>query len=487
VNDAFARALAAPVARGAERTAVVEPRRRVAYAECDAWAERLAADLRARQVGPGQAIVLLLGNRWQHVATLLACWRVGATPVPLDPRSTEREVAAVCAALGGRAHQIAEAATDSPPAPLRGHRWVWATDDFEVSSGAVLEPAVRPGLGMVQFTSGSSGRPKGILVGRDALLARARTVIASLELGPDDRTLCSLPLSHSHGIDCLGLPSWIAGGELHLLPPQAAAPTTVLSWLERERISFFSTVPGFYDLAVRLGGARNVDLGALRHAMCGSAALSAATARGFAERFGRAIVQGYGLAEIGPVTLNFDAREGGDFDAIGRPLAGIGCRMAEDGELVVSGAALAEGYLGQADEWAARVRDGELFTGDLAEVDVHGRYRLKGRRSRAINVDGQQVHPAEIEQLLMELPWVQAVAVVNAAAGGDRAQLAAHVVLGGSADAPAEDAARAQLEGRVQAHLSRHKWPVHWHFPAELPRSSVGKVLTERLGDAGTA
>ena len=480
MNDALAQALARPLELDPERTAVAEPRRRVSYAECAAGAARLADGLRANGVEPGQAVVVALGNRWTHVATLLACWRVGATPVPIDPRSTEREVRAVIDALGGRAHWVDDREQPVEASGVKGHRWTWHADNLELREGEVHPAVVRPGLGMVQFTSGSSGAPKGILVGREALLARARGVIDSLELGPDDRTLCCLPLSHSHGIDCLGLPSWIAGGCLHLLPPQAAAPTTVLGLLERERITFFSTVPGFYDLAVRATGARTYDLGSLRNPMCGSAALSASTARAFAERFGRTLVQGYGLAEIGPVTLNLDVRESGRFDSIGRPIDGIACRRTAAGELIVTGAGMAEGYLGREEEWTERVTNGELHTGDLAEVDAAGRYRLVGRRSRAINVDGQQVHPSEIEQLVMELPWVQAVAVVDQAAPGQRAQLAAHVVLAASTTA---DAARPRLEAHVQAHLSRHKWPAHWHFPESLPRSSVGKVLADRLGE----
>lgn len=482
MNDAFAEALVGPLGRDSQRVAVVEPRRRVSYAECDAGAVRLAEGLRAQGVTPGQAIVVALGNRWTHLATLLACWRVGATPVPIDPRSTEREVRAVVDALGGRVHWVDDRELPVKAPGVRGHHWTWHADDLELRAGGIQPAVVRPGLGMVQFTSGSSGAPKGILVGRNALLARARGVIDSLGLGPDDRTLCCLPLSHSHGIDCLGLPSWITGGSLHLLPPQAAAPTTVLGLLERERITFFSTVPGFYDLAVRATGTRTYDLKALRHPMCGSAALSTSTARAFGERFGRTLVQGYGLAEIGPVTLNLDVRQSGRFDSIGRPIEGVTCRQTTDGELIVSGAGMAEGYLGREREWAERVVAGELHTGDLAEVDAEGRYRLVGRRSRAINVDGQQVHPSEIEQLLMELPWVQAVAVVDQAAQaaqGERAQLAAHVVLAASMDA---DAARAALEAHVQAHLSRHKWPAHWHFPERLPESSVGKVLADRLG-----
>lgn len=484
MNDAFAQALDLPLELDLDRPAVVELRRRVSYADCHAGAMVLADALRTQGVAPGQVVVVALGNRWTHLATLLACWRVGVTPVPIDPRSTERELRAVVDAFDGHVHGVDDGDPQVEVPGIQGQRWTWKADALEFREGAPQRAVVRPGLGMVQFTSGSSGTPKGILVGRDALLARARGVIESLGLGPDDRTLCCLPLSHSHGIDCLGLPSWISGGSLHLWPPQAAAPTTVLGLLERERITFFSTVPGFYDLAVRATGSRTYDLGALRNPMCGSAALSASTARTFAERFGRTLVQGYGLAEIGPVTLNLDVNESGRFDSIGRPIDGIHCRRADDGELIVSGAALAEGYLGRAAEWEARAPGGELRTGDLAEVDAEGRYRLVGRRSRAINVDGQQVHPSEIEQVLMELPWVQAAAVVNQAADGERAQLAAHVVLEPSA--PTTEA-RLQLEAHVQTHLSRHKWPAHWHFPDSLPQSSVGKVLTERLGGAGDA
>lgn len=481
MNDDFARALEAPLDSDAERSAVVELRESATYARCSRAADRLVESFADRGVRAGHAVVVRIGNRWTHLATLLACWRTGATPVPLDPRSTEREVRAVREVLGGRVHEVLgeppEAEADAP----RGHRWLWNGEALELVAGESVSAPIRPGLGMIQFTSGSSGQPKGILVSREALLVRARTVIDSLGLNADDRTLCCLPLSHSHGIDCLGLPSWLSGGTLHLLPPQAAAPTTVLGLLERERITFFSTVPGFYDLAVRATGSRTYDLGALRHPMCGSAALSGATARAFLERFGCAIVQGYGLAEIGPVTLNMDAAESGRFDSIGKPVQAVRCRLTETGELAVAGAALADGYLGRGEEWLERVRGGELFTGDLAEEDAEGRYRLVGRFSRALNVDGQQVHPSEIEQLLMELPMVEAVAVVDGSEPGERTQIAAHVVLAAAGEELGEDEARARLEAHVQAHLSRHKWPARWNFPEALPTSSVGKVLFERL------
>ncbi|MHC4263852.1 MAG: class I adenylate-forming enzyme family protein, partial [Planctomycetota bacterium] len=178
-----------------------------------------------------------------------------------------------------------------------------------------------------------------------------------------------------------------------------------------------------------------------------SAALAPATAERFLDAFGHAIRQGYGLAEIGALMVDVDAGENRTFGSVGRPLPGVRCRLTEEGEIVASSPALANGYLGRPDLWAEVVRDGELHTSDLARVDEDGRYFLTGRRSRLMNLDGRQVHPSEVEEVLLEVDAVREVIVV---AEESPARVVAHVATAGEVDA-VEELLREHCRTRLSA------------------------------------
>lgn len=474
--------LAATADARASEPAVVTATESVSYAELFERADRLGWHLERAHAGPGRAVVARLGDTPTFLVALLACARAGAVFTPLDQAATASEIEQTLAGFRGNYHFLTEA--DRALAAPRDARSVLLFEGG-VPADDRLSPSVEPEeelarASMIQFTSGSTGEPKGILVSDDAMLARVRHLSAALELGPDDRTLCTLPLSHSHGVDCLALPSLLTGGTLFLHPPAAAAPNTVLSLLERHRISFFSSVPSLYGLAVKLLARREYDLSRLRLAFCGSVALTEEVARGFLDAFGVAILQGYGLAEVGPVTLNLDAVRTGRFDSIGRPMPGVDCRVTDQGELVVSSASLAHGYFRKPAAWREQVVGPELFTRDLVEVDESGLYHLVGRMSRLINVDGWKVNPREVEATLLEVDGVRE-AFVN---GEGDALTGQRVVAHLAADLErfdSEDRLRELLRAHLRARLSAPKCPTRYVFHDELPKSALGKVQVERL------
>ena len=438
---------------------------------------RVGEDLVQAGVRPGCAVVVAIPNEVEQLVAVLACASIGAVSVPVDPSLTDTELERSIAVLGDgwllvQSPRSRRVMPDRPRALIDAGRLVECPPLDHLESKDELERTA-----MVQLTSGSEGGSKGITIGAEALLERGRALWGGLGLGGGDRTLCALPLSHSHGIDCMALPSLLFGAELFLLPPTAAAPHTVLKLIERERIAFFSSVPGFYDLTVRLLDEERFDLSALRVPGCGSAALAPATAERFLDAFGHAIRQGYGLAEIGALMVDVDAGENRTFGSVGRPLPGVRCRLTEEGEIVASSPALANGYLGRPDLWAEVVRDGELHTSDLARVDEDGRYFLTGRRSRLMNLDGRQVHPSEVEEVLLEVDAVREVIVV---AEGSPARVVAHVATAGEVDAVEE-----LLREHCRTRLSAWKCPGRYRFHDQLPRSSVGKLLPGRLAEEG--
>ena len=125
----------------------------------------------------------------------------------------------------------------------------------------------------MKFSSGSTAASKGILLSREAFFYRSYLLLQALGLGDDDRTICTLPLSHTHGSECLSLPTLLSCGTLFLKSPKFSFPLYIIEELEKNEITFFSSIPQFYDFAVKLEG-KQYDLSKLRHPFCGSAALA---------------------------------------------------------------------------------------------------------------------------------------------------------------------------------------------------------------------
>lgn len=478
---------AAVAARRGEAPALVAPRRdggeAVSYAALERRARALAESLTAAGIGRGAVLLAYIGDRPELLTVLLACSRVRATLAVLEPRSTAHELASVLERVDSD-HPVVTVAelADAVPAACRS-RIVLDGEAVDTSALAPAPPA-SPELrdaALVQFTSGSTGRPKGIVIGHAALVHRPRNFVRTTALGPDDRTLCTLPLSHSHGTDCLALPSLLSGGRLILQSPTAAAPNTVFRLIEEHRVSLFSSVPGFYDVAAKLIPGGRHDLASWRLALCGSAPLAPGTSREFRRRFGVTILQGYGLAEVGGICLNLAAAERENYGSIGRPIHGVACRIADDGELAVRSPALCSGYLGEPEAWSRVFVGGELFSGDLVEQDADGYLTLVGRKSSFVSVGGQKVYPAEIEQELMELEFVREAAVTGAADPLAGQCVVAHVALLEPAAPDEERRLEARMRAALAERLSDFKRPRRYVFHADLPKSPLGKILRERL------
>ena len=152
----------------------------------------------------------------------------------------------------------------------------------------------------------------------------------ALGLGESDRTLCTLPLSHTHGAECLALPTLMTGGTLYLKSPKFSFPLYILEEIERLGITFFSSIPQFYDFAVKLALDKTPNLSSLRLPFCGSAALARTTAEAFFQKFGVHIRQGYGLAELSVICMNMHDSGRVAYDSVGKPIEGIEWRLDGD-------------------------------------------------------------------------------------------------------------------------------------------------------------
>lgn len=482
--DALARA---PFATST-RDAIVSDQATLSYAELFARAEALAATLAEVGAGPGHVVLAYLDSTPAFLVALLATARLGATFAPLDIGVTDAEAAGLLAL--SRSDLI----VCDPTAEARCERWsknlVAVTPRGEVVAArrdGLGAPSVDPGIGIMQFSSGTTAASKGILLGHEALYYRSRYLSRALGLDERDRTLCTLPLSHTHGAECLALPTLMTGGTLFLKSPRFAFPLYILEELERLAITFFSSIPQFYDVAVKLSPTRTPDLSALRLPFCGSAALARATAEAFFARFGVHIRQGYGLAELSVICVNMHDDGQVVYDSVGRVLDGIEWRLADgdragEGELLVRSKAMFTGYINGPEVTAERLRDGWLHTGDVVAVDGDGRFRIVGRKEDFIKVNGFKVYAAEVEAAIIAVDWVAECAVVGERDALGSEALVAHVVVRDDRAPPG--ALHDQLVRHLRPVLSEHKLPrrtVTWH---ELPKSPLGKILKSQIKTA---
>ncbi len=467
-------------------------------------AERIACAagaLRAAGVGRGGRVVLMLSNRPEFVEASLGTLALGAQVVPLNVRLAEEEVEFIirdCAADV----LLVERGTRHASRVAAGS----GTRVFDVDGGDSGEdwrpslsraPRVAPvetsedEVALLSYTSGTTGRPKGVRLTHGNLLSNVRSCLRVMPLKPRENFLCVLPLAHVFPFTvCMLLP--LAAGVAVTLVPGVRPFSRVMKALIGSRVTVFVGVPQIYRAmadAPRPSFVRRLLfrlLCRLRFAISGAEALCPQVQRRFERRFGVPLLEGYGLTEAAPVVcftpLDGPRKPG----SVGPPLPGVEVRVVDDrgealppgevGELAVRGPNVMAGYLDRPEETARALRNGWLHTGDLATLDADGCVRIVGRKKEMISIKGLKVYPPEVERALMLLPGVSECAVVGLSddAGGET--VAAAVV-------PKEDVAvtESDLKARLKKRLADYKVPKVIKFMRGLPKTATAKVRKHLL------
>jgi long-chain acyl-CoA synthetase len=471
-----------------DNPAIVSDEGELTYGELLAGVDALAHALKQIGVGPGHVVLTNLDNVPAFLVAVLACAQLGAAFAPIDVGATDPEVEGIVALTGSN---LVVAGADQPRLPDHFDNIVRVDPVGAltgVTAAGLAPPSVDATIGCLQFSSGTTGLSKGILIGHGALFHRTQYYTRLLGLSAADRTLCALPLSHPHGSETLALPTLMAGGTLFLKSPKYAFPLYILEEIAQHRITFFSSIPAFYDAAVKLSLTHPPDLAALRVSACGSAPLARSTAKEFHARFGVRIQQIYGLAELHAICMN--RHDGGSIadDSVGKPVEGIEWRICGDsdaGELVVRSKAMFSGYLNNEEATRAKLRDGWLHTGDVVSVDRDGLLQVVGRKEDFIKVNGLKVYAAEVEKAIIGLPWIKECAVLGEtdAAGAER--IVAHIVPGVDSAGSSEDMQALLIEG-LRGAISEHKLPKRCVVWPALPKSPMGKILKSKIaGQSG--
>jgi len=449
-----------------DRVAIDEGGRTWTYSELDARSDELAQGL-----SHGERVSTLTGNSGEHVALMFACAKAGAILHPISWRLAPVEVA----------FQL----DDAEPA-------IFLIEDEhrDLGEAALALASVRPALTvpdsrardepsasdddplLLIYTSGTTGKPKG------ALLTHANCFWTNLSfdlatgIGPDDVVLQILPQFHCGGWNVQPILAWWKGAKIVL--ERGFDPARALDLIERERVTSLMGVPANYLFMSQEPRFAEADLRSLRLVVVGGAPMPEALLEIWATR-GVHIVQGYGLTEAAPNVLCLppeDARRKAGF--AGKPYPYVTCDLSAEKELLVRGPNVFPGYWRNDDATARAFRNGWLLTGDIAECDDAGNYRILGRLTDMMVSGGEIVYPAVIEAALHDHPAVADAAVVGVADERWGEVCAAFVV----AESPVSED---QLRQHCRDRLARFKVPKSFTFVDELPRNSMGKIQKSEL------
>jgi acyl-CoA synthetase (AMP-forming)/AMP-acid ligase II len=435
--------------------------------------ERRAGVLAGLGIGRGASVAIAHGGTARFFADLLATWRLGATAACLDPALTGFERGVIfdfCKPAVilldeapiercGSIPQVALARSEQPP------------------DAAPRRPANPDDPALVLFTSGTTGAPKGVVLSYRALAARFALNATAIGEGKLARALVTLPTHFGHGLIGNALTPLLAGGDV-VLPPRGPLLAQELSRLiDAHRITFLSSVPALWRLALKFG--HPPSRGSLARVHVGSAPLSGALWSEIV-RWSRAeVVNCYGMTETTNWIAGACSSDGIADGLVGAPWGGLAAvideagvrRVSGEGEIAVQSSSLMSGYLARPDLTAAVMHDGWFRTGDRGTIDGNGRIRLTGRIKDEINRAGLKVQPAELDSLLEGHPSVAEACAfaVGDPVSGETVGVAVRLNAGAADDAES-------LRAWCRARLRREAVPEQWFIVEEIPRTMRGKV-----------
>jgi fatty-acyl-CoA synthase len=470
------------------------------YAALAQEIRRLSSALAASGVGRGGCVALLDLNSPQTIALLFACARLGAMFMPLNWRLAvpeQRKMLDDCPpallfvgeAFMAQGVSLAGTRPDMTPVALSGPLPTgWVAYEAFTAGGASAVPhdsgagAATPVL--ICYTSGSTGSPKGVLLSQRALVANAEHSAEMHAMGANDVVLTTLPLFHVGGLNNQTTPALRAGATV-ILHPKFDVDAT-FDAIERERVTLTVLVPAQLTAMMAHPRWAGADLSSLRMITTGSTIVPEHVIRAVHDR-GIPLVQIYGSTETCPIAAYLkpeDARR--KAGSAGRAASRCELRIVDvtdhdvpagqQGEILVRGPNVMLGYWRRPDESAAALAGGWFHSGDIGHFDSEGWLWVDGRKTDMIISGGENIAPAEIENLLLECSDIAEAAVVGMP--DERwGEMVVAVIAPRVSGSVSSERVMALLDGR----LARYKHPKQVLLVPELPKTALGKVRKEAV------
>jgi len=485
------------------------------FERLQALVEKMAASLAADGVKKGDRVALMLPNCPQYVISFLATVRLGAVVTQINPLYVEREISYILNDSGaetivvyadvygriksvlpytGLKSAIVVAFHGEPQELDPGHSSFgdFLSGDADPAPEVDIDPA--EDVAALQYTGGTTGVSKGAMLTHRNLVANVQQTIDVFVRDPAQfrgrKCVGALPFFHIYGLTCVMLFGIKLGVEQVLLPRFEVEEA--LAIFANDRPTMFSGVPTMYmALLASDADLRKHHLHDVKIFNSGGSALPVNLKRSFEEKVGKPLFEGYGLSEASPVTHNNppflgEGREG----SIGIPIPSTEARIVdadtgetempigESGELIIKGPQIMKGYWGMPDETAQTLREGWLYTGDIAKMDESGYFYIVDRKKDMILASGYNVYPREIEEVLFEHPDVAEAVAIGVPDEYRGETVKAFVVRRSGASTTEEE-----ILDFCKDRLAAYKTPKAVEFREELPKSAVGKLLRRVLVD----
>jgi long-chain acyl-CoA synthetase len=441
-------------------------------------------------VRPGDRVALWLKNCPEFVPTLYGVLGAGAVVVPINNFLKPDEVGYILKDCDANliitdtamAEGVQKLSTTIPK--LRG----WNVEEFGRLNKGLAELAP-PGdgvsekdLAIIIYTSGTTGHPKGAMLSHGNLLSNVESCREVLEAVDIDRFVVLLPMFHSFMMTVGVLLPTIVGGSL-VLVKSLHPPKNILQEIIQHRATILPAIPQFFRT---LANAQVPKEFPLRLCISGGAPLPGEILREFNEKMPIPLIEGYGLSEASPVVslnpINGPRKAG----SIGVPIPGVEVSVQDDegralqqgetGEICVRGGNVMQGYWNRPDETANALRGGWLLTGDIGHQDSEGYFYITDRKKDMLLVNGINVYPREIEEIIYQYPGIKEAAVVGVPDARRGEQPLAFVSLG-----EGKQVEEKALLHFVREKLADYKVPKHVVFMDALPRNATGKILKTAL------
>lgn len=487
------------------------------YAELDGAITKFASGLEKLGVKKGDHIGLLLGNSPFFVIGMYGALRLGATVIPINPIYTPDEIGYIL--NNGDVNTIIALDLMVPLAENVHHALpkvenyiICETPQGKEANVDVTQLSVYPKLksftnvlasgelsfhgpeldeddvAVILYTSGTTGKPKGAMLTHKNLYSNARDVGIYLHMNEDDRVITTLPMFH---VFCMtvSLNAPLLSGATILIDPKFS-PKEIFRLAKKYEPTVFAGVPTMYNFLYQYPDGDPKDLNSLRLCISGGAAMPVALLKSFEEKFNVMISEGYGLSEASPVTCFNPLDRPRKAGSIGQSIVHVENKVVNElgeevppgqsGELIVRGPNVMKGYYKMPEETAATIRNGWLYTGDMATMDDEGYFYIVDRKKDLIIVGGYNVYPREVEEVLYNHPEIIEVAVIGVPDPNQGEAVRAYVVKK-NPSLTEED-----VLAYCREHLAKYKVPSAIEFLEELPKNTTGKILRRALKEQVT-
>jgi long-chain acyl-CoA synthetase len=494
-------------------TAMIFYGQEISYAAFAKLVEQCAAALHARGIRKGDRVAVMLPNCPQYCIVFYACARLGAIVVQVNPMYVPREVEYTLQDSGAKALVVLDLLYSNlqslsclenldvcvivsflvpPQLPENGKvvTWNdWMQQAHNLPEPETIDPANDPAV--IQYTGGTTGRSKGAVLTHRNIVANTYQALAmtgDAGIRPGDKILTVIPLFHVYGMTVAMNYGIFNGATLILLPRFQV--DEVLKTIKTYQPRFFPGVPTMYVAIANHPNVHEYGVDCIEVCNSGSAPLPLEVMKQFESKTGASLLEGYGLSEASPVThgnrihhvrkpgsigIVAPGTEAGVVDLVtGETFVNIG----ELGELVIRGPQVMKGYWNMPEETAHTIRNGWLYTGDIARMDEDGYFYIVDRKKDMIISSGYNVYPRDVEEVLYQHPNVQEAVVVGVPDAYRGETVKAVVVLKEQAD-PEE--MKQALDVWCRERLAPYKVPRIYEFRTELPKTAVGKILRRAL------